>query len=97
VRVNGQQILRGMPFTPSLDVAWVHEFDTRREMSAQFAALPGASFTVQGAAPSRNALAVKLGAQLEIAPGVTAYVRAGGELANRSSFYSGEAGVQARW
>jgi len=87
----------GTVLTPSVDVAWVHEFSRRRSVTAAFSALPDASFTTEGARPARDALALKLGAQLALSRNATLYARVGGELADRASSYSAQAGVQVRW
>ena len=91
------ELAGGMVLTPSVDAAWVHEFSRKRSVTAVFSALPDASFTTEGARPARDALALKLGAQLALSRTAALYARLGGELAGHASSYSAQAGVQLRW
>ena len=90
-------LANGRALKPSVDAAWMHEFSARRSVTAAFSALPGTSFTSEGARPARDALALKLSAQLALSHTAALYARVGGELADHASSYSAQAGVQLRW
>ena len=65
------QNLDGMPLTLFARFAWVHDWTSPPSLNAAFQTLPGASFTVNGAAPATDSALASAGAVLQIAPNWT--------------------------
>ena len=84
----------GMVFKPVLQAAYVHEFAPYRTQFASIASLPGATFLVDGARPSRNAAQVKAGGELLIGPRTAIFANFDGEFAGTDQFYAGKGGVR---
>ena len=86
-----------MVLTPSIDLAWVHEFSDRRDMSATLTSLPNGSFTVDGARPARNGAEVRTGVELGLSASAVLYANFEGELSGGSDTYAGKLGVRVTW
>jgi uncharacterized protein with beta-barrel porin domain len=78
-------------------VAWVHDNVTDPALTASFQALPGASFTVIGAIPSKDWALVSGGPELRLANGVTLAARFEGDFARGSQSYGGTGTVRYAW
>ena len=61
--------------------AWVHDFDPGRRINAAFQTLPGASFTVDGAAAPRDSALASAVAEMRMRSGVTLIGKVDGEFA----------------
>jgi uncharacterized protein with beta-barrel porin domain len=83
--------------TPMARLAWAHEFTTRRSLTASFQAVPGASFTIQGAPAAANAallsgmLSATRGERLTLLAGVYA------GLSGQGQAVGGHLGVALIW
>jgi outer membrane autotransporter protein len=78
-------------------VAWVHEFDPDREVTASFITLSGSSFTVDGPRAARDAARIDAGSKLAISRTVSLFGDFDGEFSARSRMYAGKGGVQIEW
>ena len=58
----------GMPLVLRGRLAWAHDWVSNPALSAAFQALPGASFTVNGAALPQNSALTTAGAELHLTP-----------------------------
>ena len=87
----------GMILSPTLQAAYVHEFAPYRQEYGQLVSLPGSSFLVDGARPSRNAAQVKAGAELAIGPHTSIYANFEGEFSGLEQFYGGKGGIRYVW
>jgi subtilase-type serine protease len=87
----------GIKVTPSLSLAWVHEFRPQRDISAVFASFPGIGFNVAGARPARDAAKVKAGLNVAMTDNVALYASFDGEFSGVSNSYGGRGGVLVRW
>jgi outer membrane autotransporter protein len=94
---NRMALANGMIWTPYARVAWVHEFDPSRAISASFITLPGASFMVDGPRAARDAARIDAGSKLAISRSVSLFGSLDGELSARSQMYAGKGGVQVDW
>ncbi|MBX3579137.1 MAG: autotransporter domain-containing protein [Rhizobiaceae bacterium] len=77
--------------------AWVWNAQNARAVTAGFAALPGTSFAVNGAAPARHAALVDLGVQAALTDSVFARLNVTGEFSQNVSSYGGQAKIGFRW
>jgi autotransporter-associated beta strand protein len=87
---NGILTLRGR-------LAWAHDFNTDRNVSAVFQTLPGASFIVNGAAQARDSALTTASAELRWLNGWSAAATFEGEFSNVSSSYAGKGSVRYAW
>jgi hypothetical protein len=62
------QNLDGMPLTLFARFAWVHDWTSPPSLNAAFQTLPGASFTVNGAAPATDSALASAGAVRNAVP-----------------------------
>ncbi len=67
-RFDSLQIVDAMPVIWHGRVAWAHDWVNNPALGATFESLPGASFTVNGAAPPPNSALASAGAKLYITP-----------------------------
>ena len=78
-------------------LAWAHDWVTDPSLAASFQALPGSSFTVNGAAPVKNAALASAGAEVRLGNGVTLAAKFDGEFASQSQTYAGTGRVRYMW
>ena len=78
-------------------LAWAHDWVTDPSLVAVFQALPGASFTVNGAAPAKDSVLASAGAELRLANGVTLLGKLDSEFTGRSNTYAGTGTVRVNW
>jgi len=78
-------------------VAWAHDFNTDRNVTAVFQALPGASFVVNGAAQARDAALTSAAAELRWRNGWSAAATFEGEFDAISRSYAGKGVVRYAW
>ncbi|MGE0501824.1 MAG: autotransporter domain-containing protein [Rhizobiaceae bacterium] len=76
--------------------AWVWNADSARTVTAAFQALPGASFTINGAQPARHAALLEAGVEAAFGS-VTAKVTATGEFSKNVTSFGAQAKVGFRW
>jgi autotransporter-associated beta strand protein len=70
-------------------IAWAHDWITDPTLAAVFQALPGASFTVNGATPATDSALISAGAELRLSSGITLLGTFSGEFAGREQTYAG--------
>ena len=78
-------------------LAWAHDFNTDRNVTAVFQALPGASFVVNGAAQARDAALTSAAAELSWRNGWSAAASFEGEFSAISRSYAGKGVVRYAW
>jgi uncharacterized protein with beta-barrel porin domain len=77
--------------------AWAHDYDTTRRIAPSFVALPGASFTVDGAAASPDLALVSAVAELRLRGGVSLSAKFDGEFGARSESYAATGALRYAW
>jgi uncharacterized protein with beta-barrel porin domain len=87
---NGILTLRGR-------LAWAHDYDTDRNVSAVFQTLPGSAFVVNGAAQARDSALTTASAEMKWLNGWSAAATFEGEFSGISSFYAGKGVVRYTW
>ncbi len=98
VQIDDRVTLQGrMIWTPYARVAWVHEFDPNRDVTASLIALPGAAFTVEGPRAARDAARVDAGSKLAVNRTISLFDSFDAELSARSRMYAGKAGIEIDW
>ena len=70
-------------------LAWAHDWFSNPALGATFQDVPGASFVVQGATPSRDLALVSAGLELQMAKGVSLQAKFDTELGGSSTTYAG--------
>jgi uncharacterized protein with beta-barrel porin domain len=78
-------------------VAWAHNFDTDRSVTATFQTLPGASFVVNGAAQAREAALLTGSAEMAWRNGWTLAGTFESEFSNVTRSYAGKGVVRYGW
>jgi uncharacterized protein with beta-barrel porin domain len=96
-RFDSLQILGNMPVIWHGRVAWAHDWVNNPALGATFESLPGASFTVNGAAPPPNSALTSAGAKLYITPALSFDAKFDGEFANGSQTYAGTGTLRYAW
>ena len=92
----------GLPNQRQLDLAlrlgWQHEFaNTSRPVTAAFSGAPGASFTVYGATPTRDAAIVGFSAGTTVAEATQLYLRHDGTLGSGTDNHALTTGLRLSW
>jgi outer membrane autotransporter protein len=77
--------------------AWAHDYWSSPDITASFQALPGASFTVTGAAPARDLLLASAGAEIGYRNGFSLAAWFDGEFAGQSQKYAGTGRLRYTW
>lgn len=77
--------------------AWAHDWVSDPALVAAFQGLPATSFIVNGATPAKDAALASAGAELKFSNGVSLSATFDGELAARSTTYSGTASLRYAW
>ena len=90
-------LVQGGVFTLKVKTAWAHDWNTDRSAAATFQALPGASFTVNGAQPSANAALVSLGGEMGWFNGWSVAANFDGEFSRTTAGYAGKGSVKYAW
>jgi autotransporter-associated beta strand protein len=77
--------------------AWAHDEGNNAGIAAAFQALPGASFTVNGATPPKDLALVSAGSELRLRSGVSLAARFDGEFSGRAQTYAGSGTARYTW
>lgn len=77
--------------------AWAHDHSSDQSISAVFQTLPGANFTVNGAAIAPNSALLSAGAEIKLAGGVSFGAKFDWEFADRSRTYAGTGTIRYVW
>jgi outer membrane autotransporter protein len=84
-----------MPLLLTLRAGWAHEFaNPSRGVTAGFAGLPGATFSVHGVPVPRDAAVAGIGASLAVQPSIEILLRYDGALASGASTQAGSAALR---
>ncbi len=98
LQMDANQLFADMgEFTPYSRIAWEHEFDTKRAISASLQALPNANFTVLGAPAAADLARVDVGVKTKLTDTVSLFAEFDGGFADRGNFYGGRGGVKFTW
>jgi outer membrane autotransporter protein len=90
-------LANGMVWSPYTRLSRVHEFDPVRSVTATFATLPLATFTVDGARAARDSARIDLGSKLALSKNAWLFSSFVGEFSNVSQMYAGKAGLRVVW
>jgi autotransporter-associated beta strand protein/probable HAF family extracellular repeat protein len=96
-RFDDLSMLGAMPLTLRARVAWAHDWVSNPSLGAVFQALPGASFTVNGATPPPNSALASAGAELHITNNWSLAAKFDGEFAPSSQTYAGTGTIKYVW
>jgi len=86
-----------LPIVLRARLAWAHDWVTNPMLDASFQALPGTSFTVNGAKPPPNSALTSAGVELHMTPAWALMVKFDGEFAPGSQTYAGTATLRYKW
>jgi uncharacterized protein with beta-barrel porin domain len=78
-------------------LAWAHDFNADRTVSAVFQSLPGAAFVVSGAAQSHDSALTTASAEMKWLNGWSAAATFEGEFSNVTTSYAGKGVVRYTW
>lgn len=78
-------------------LAWAHDYNPDRAVSAAFQALPGTSFVVNGARPDPDSALVSAAAETKWRSGVSLGATFEGEFSNNLTSYAGKGVVKYSW
>jgi uncharacterized protein with beta-barrel porin domain len=87
-------LFSGWTATPDLTIAWVHEFEQNRELSASLVSLPGFGYTVYGPRPASDLAQVKAGVQVAGFGGVNFFAEFNGLFSGSQNYYGGRGGLR---
>ena len=96
-RFDDLTVIRGKPLILFGRLAWAHDFVSNPSLSAAFEALPGGSFTVNGAPIPPNSVLTTAGTQLFLTPQWTLLAKFDGEFAKGSQTYAGTGTLRYTW
>ena len=96
-RFDNLTVWNGMPLVLRGRLAWAHDWVSDPALGAVFQALPGSNFTVNGAAPPKNAALTTAGAELHLTANWTAMAKFDGEFGAGSQTYAGTGTVKYSW
>lgn len=97
LRTNMSFALDDKVFTLRGRVAWAHDFNADRNVTATFQALPGASFVTNGAARPADALLTSASAELKFNNGWAISGTVDGEFSKATRSYAGRGAVRYAW
>jgi outer membrane autotransporter protein len=97
VRADKSFVMDGALVTLRGRAAWAHNFNTDRNVSAIFQALPASAFVVNGASPTADAALVSLSTEVRWANGLSLAGSFEGEFSSRTEGYSARGIVRYQW
>ena len=90
-------VVEGGVLTLRSRLAWAHDFDPDRAVTAIFQALPGASFVVNGARPDPDSALVSAGAERKWLNGFSLAATFEGEFSGNVTSYAGKGVARYSW
>ncbi len=96
-RFDDLTMLGAMPLMLRARAAWAHDWVSNPSLGAVFQTLPGASFTVNGAAPPKNSALASAGAELHLTNNWSLAAKFDGEFASGSQTYAGTGTLRYVW
>jgi len=97
IRTDKSWAMQGAILTLRGRFAWAHDFDPDRSIAATFQTLPGASFTVNGAAQAHDSALTTASVEMKWINGWSAAATFEGEFSNVTSSYAGKGVVRYTW
>jgi outer membrane autotransporter protein len=98
IKFDGRSdIGNGMIWMPFAHVAWVHEFEPSRTITASLTSLPVPAFAISGASAASDAARLDLGSRLVINRWWELSGRVTGEFSSLGQSYSGIGSLRASW
>jgi uncharacterized protein with beta-barrel porin domain len=97
IRTDKSWTMQGAILTLRGRFAWAHDFDPDRSIAATFQTLPGASFTVNGAAQAHDSALTTASVGMKWINGWSAAATFEGEFSNVTSSYAGKGVVRYTW
>ncbi|WP_155765320.1 autotransporter domain-containing protein [Mesorhizobium erdmanii] len=97
LRTNTSFAVEDKVFTLRGRVAWAHDFNADRNVTATFGALPGATFVTSGAARAADALLTSASAEVKFNNGWTLSGTVDGEFSKTTQSYAGRGAVRYAW
>jgi len=86
-----------MTWMPFANVAWVHEFEPSRNITATLIAMPAPAFTVEGARAASDAGRIELGSRLALNRSTELSGRFTGEFSRVGQSYAGTGSLRVSW
>lgn len=96
-RLDAPIVVGGMPLVLRGRLAWAHDFAANPTLSAAFQALPGGTFTVNGAPIPRDSALTTAGTELFLTPRWTLLAKFDGEFGDGSQTYGGTGTLRYTW
>jgi uncharacterized protein with beta-barrel porin domain len=96
-RADDLTMLGDNPLVLRARVAWAHDWISNPALGATFQTLPGAAFTVNGAAVPANSALASAGAQLFFTPNWSIEAKFNGEFASTAQTYAGTGTLKYSW
>ena len=97
MRFDDIAALGDMPLILRARAAWAHDWASNTLLNAAFVALPGAAFTVNGAALPVNSALTTASAELRFSPQWSFVAKFDGEFASTAQTYAGTGTLRYRW
>ncbi|MGB6504749.1 MAG: autotransporter domain-containing protein [Xanthobacteraceae bacterium] len=97
MRFDNVQVVNNMPLVLRARVAWAHDWVSNPALGAVFQALPGSSFTVNGASPPQNSALGSASAELHLTANWSAIAKFDGEFASTAQTYAGTGTLKYSW
>jgi outer membrane autotransporter protein len=94
---SARQFGNGMALKLYVRTAYAHDWVNNPSLTPTFQALPGASFTVNGAEPPKDIALASAGAQFYVTPACFIAAKFDGEFSDRSQAYSGIVSLHYAW
>jgi uncharacterized protein with beta-barrel porin domain len=96
-RFDDLTMLGAMPLVLRSRLAWAHDWVSNPALGAVFQTLPGASFTVNGAAPPKDSALATAAAELHMTANWSLAAKFDGEFARGSQTYAGTGTLRYAW
>ena len=96
-RADDLTMLDSMPLILRARLAWAHDWVGNAALGAVFQTLPGAAFTVNGAAVPANSALVSAGGQLFFSPNWSVEAKFDSEFASAAKTYAGTGTLRYTW
>jgi outer membrane autotransporter protein len=97
-KFDGRFVLgNGMMWMPFANIAWVHEFEPSRNVTASLITLQTPAFTVEGARAASDAGRIELGSRLALNRSTELSGRFTGEFSRVGQSYAGMGSLRVSW
>jgi outer membrane autotransporter protein len=96
-RFDDHTLLGAMPMILRARLAWAHDWFSNPTLNAAFETLPGASFTVNGAAPPHDTALTSVGAEVHMTANWSAVGKFEGDFGRGFQSYAGTGTLKYAW